>query len=148
MQLAQHDLIELRPDRVDLDLPDHFFSKTICQQVAPKLRTDAARFEIKQLFRIDLADRRAVRALHIVRINLELRLRIYARFIGQQKILVRLLRVRLLRALTNEYFAVENRAAVAVENALVQLVTRAMRLLVINHRMRVSMLIGADHVET
>jgi len=56
MQLAQHDLIKLRPDRVDLDLPDHFFSKSVRQQAAPKLRPDAARLQIKQLFRIDLPD--------------------------------------------------------------------------------------------
>src|SRR6185369_15861763 len=71
-QLAQHKLIKLRSDRVDLDLPDHFFSKSVRQQAAPKLGSDAARLQVKQLFRIDLSDRRAVRTLHIVRINLQL----------------------------------------------------------------------------
>ena len=50
--------------------------------------------------------------------------------------------------MTHEYFAVENRARVAVENPFVQLVTIAMRLLVIDYRVRIGVLVGADKIQT
>src|SRR6185503_6216553 len=46
VQLTKHDLVEFRPDRRDLDLPDHFFSEAVRQQTPAKLRRDAARLQV------------------------------------------------------------------------------------------------------
>jgi len=123
------------------------FEELIVDGVNGCTSTDPARLEIKKFFRIDLANRGAVRALHVVGVNLKLRLRVDACLLGQQQVLVRLYRVGLLRAFANEDLAVENRPAVVIENPFVQLVTAAMRLLVVDDRVRVGMLIGAHKVK-
>src|ERR1041384_417680 len=64
VQLFQHSFVEFSSDRLDLDLRDHFFSESVGQEVAAKLRVDSACLEVKQFFRIDLAHGGAVRALH------------------------------------------------------------------------------------
>src|SRR5690349_13535558 len=58
VQLLQYDLVELGSDRLQLDLRNHLFRETVSQQAAPKLGTNPARLEIKQLFRLDLPHRR------------------------------------------------------------------------------------------
>src|SRR6185369_12869122 len=108
MQLTQHYLIQLRSNRVDLDLADDFLGKTVSQQTAAQFGIDSARLQVEQLFLVDLSDRRAVRALHIVGVNLQLRLRVDARLLRQQQVLVRLHRIGLLCALTHEDLAVKN----------------------------------------
>ena len=94
-----------------------------------------------------LPDGRAVRALHIVCQNLQLRLGVYAGLVGQQQVLVRLHGVSLLRIMTNKDLAVEDRARFAVKNSFVKLVTRAMRLPVIDDRMRIGVLITGHQVQ-
>ena len=71
---------------------------------------DAARAQVEHRVLVELADRRAVRALHVVGEDLELRLRVDLRVVGQQQRLVRLLRVGLLRVLADDDLAVEDRA--------------------------------------
>ena len=89
-----------------------------------------------------------MRALHVVGIDFQLRLCIDLRFTRKQKIFVGLLRVSLLRAVANKNLAIENRARLAIQNPLVKLATGAMRLAMINYRMRVGMLTAFDHIET
>ena len=89
-----------------------------------------------------------MRALHVVGKNLELRLRVHLCFVRQQQVLVRLLRVGQLRAVAHEDLAVEDRPRLAVENALVKLMTGAVRLPVIDHRMRVGVLVAVNHVKS
>src|SRR5215208_3647720 len=133
VQLPQHRLVELGSDRFDLDPSDHFFRKSVSQQFAAQIWIDAACLQVKEFLRIDLAHRCAVRAFHVVGVNLQLRLRVDAGLVRQQEVLVGLQRISLLRAFTNEYLAVENRPSVAVENSFVKLVTVAVRLLVIDY---------------
>ena len=73
-----------------------------------------------------------MRALDVVGEDLELRLGVDGRVVGQQQRLVRLLGVGLLGVLADEDLAVEDAVALAVEDALVQLVAGAVRLRVVD----------------
>ena len=108
---------------------------------------DAARLHVEHRVFVELADRRAVRALHVVRENLELRLRVDLRVVREQQRLVRLLRVRLLRVLTDDDLAVEDRAGLAGQDALVELVARAVRHRVVDRRVRVDERVAAGHIQ-
>src|SRR5690242_8690054 len=79
VQLFQYDLVELGSDRFKLDLRYHLFGETVGQQAATEFGINAARLEVKQFLRLDLAHRGAMRAFHIVSVNLQLRLRIDTR---------------------------------------------------------------------
>src|ERR1044072_5944651 len=147
MQLTKYNLVELRSNRINLDLSDYLFRKTIRQQVASQLGPNPTRLQVKELLRIDLPYRRSVRALHVVCINLQLRFRVNARLIRQQEVFIRLHCIGLLRAFADEYLPIEDRPAVAIENSLVELTTVAMRLFVIDYRMRVCVLVRVDHVK-
>src|SRR5688572_1700288 len=120
------------PDRVDLDLANNFLSKPIRQEVSSQIRMDSARLEIKQLVLFYLPNSCAVRALHIVCQDFQLRLRINSRFIGKQQVFVRLHRVGLLSVMPHEDFAVEDSSRFSVKNSLVKLVAGAMRLAMID----------------
>ena len=147
MQPIQHSRIQLAPYRINLDLLNHLFRKTVRQEVAREFRPDAAAFKIKELVFFELADCRSMRALHIIGKNLKLGLGVHLRIVGQEQVLVRLLRVGQLRAVTHKNFAVENRTRLAVEDALIKLMTGAVRLPVINHRMRIGVLLAVNHVK-
>src|SRR5262245_4291541 len=64
VQMRQHRVVQLRSNRIDLDLADYFFGKTVSQEAACKLGIHAARLQVEQFFLIDLTHRRTVRALH------------------------------------------------------------------------------------
>ena len=62
----------------------------------------ATRAQIEERVLLNLPDRRAVRALHVVRIDLQLRLRIDLRIVVQQQVAIRLLGTCLLRVLVDQ----------------------------------------------
>ena len=69
------------------------------------------------------------------------------RVVGQQQRPVGLLRVGLLRVLAHDDLAVEHRARFAAENALVDLVARAVRLGVIDGRVIVDQAIAIGQIQ-
>ena len=97
-----------------------------------KRQTPGAQVEDRLV--VQLADRRAVRALHVVSEDLELRLGVDRRVVGQEQRAVRLLGVGLLRVLPDDDLAVEHRAGRAAQDALVDLVAAAVRLRVVDRR--------------
>jgi hypothetical protein len=62
-----------------------------------------------------------------------LRFRVYARFVREQQILVSLHRISFLRVVSHEDLSVEDGARFPIENSLVQLMTSAVRLAMINY---------------
>ena len=88
-----------------------------------------------------------MRALHVVGKDLELRLGVDRRVVGEQQRPVGLLGVGLLRVLTNDDLAVEHRARLAAENALVDLVARAVRLRVIDGGVIVDQAIAIGQIQ-
>src|SRR5690348_7737543 len=81
-----------------------------------------------------------MRALHVVRVNLELRLRIDLRVVGKQQVAIRLLRVSFLRVFVNDNPSVKYAVRVAAENAIVKLAAAAVRLGVLDKHVIIEML--------
>ena len=123
-----------RAERLDLDAADDVVGEGEGQQAAGLVQADAARAQVEDRFVVELADRGAVRAFHVVGEDLQLRLGVDGRVVGQQQRLVGLLGVGLLGVLADEDLAVEDAAGLAVEDALVQLVAGAVRLGVVDDR--------------
>src|SRR6476660_9219278 len=94
-----------------------------------------SRLQVKQFVLLNLPDGSPVCTLNVVSENLKLRLRIHTRLIRKQEVFVRLHSVSLLRIMTHKNFAVEDRARLAVKNALVKLVTGAMGLSMLDNGM-------------
>ena len=117
------------------------------QQIRASIVGDAARAQIEHRVLVELPDRRAMRALHVVGEDLELRLRVDLRLVGQEQRLVGLLRVGLLRVLPDDDLAVEDGARAAGQDALVELVARAMRLRVVDRRVRVDERIAVGDIQ-
>jgi len=69
-----------------------------------------------------------VRALHVVGVDLELRLAVGARFGGEQQVVVGLLRVGALRAGPHDDASVEDAMRPLGQHAVEELVARAVRL--------------------
>ncbi len=84
--------------RFTADALDDFAGEGVDQHPPRRFRPDAAGAQIENGFLVQLADGRAVRAFHVVGVNLQLRLGVGRRVVGEQQILVRLLGVGLLRA--------------------------------------------------
>src|SRR5947209_16600774 len=146
-QAVQDCLVELRADGVELELLDDLLGEAVGQEVAREVSMQAATQKVEQLLFFELADGRAVRALHVVVENLKLRLGVHARLRREQEILVALLGVRSVRALVDEDATVEDGARASVQYALVFLAARAVRPLVVNERVRIRVLTVADDVE-
>src|SRR5690606_25133662 len=87
------------------------------QEGARAVRVDAARAKVEHLLVVELADGRAVTALDVVGIDLELRPRVDLRLLGEEQIVAALAGVDLLRPGANEQLAAKDPAAVAVGNA-------------------------------
>lgn len=77
---------------------------------------DAALLHIEQGAFIELAYRSTMTALHIIGINLQLRLGIHMRFASGAKITVRLLGTRMLRTRTYQYQACKSTDRLVVEH--------------------------------
>ena len=110
------------------------------------IRRQAARLQIEQRLFVELADRRAVGALHVVGEDLELRVRVDLRVVGQQQRAVGLLRVGLLRVVPDDDPAVEHRLRLAGEDALVELVAGAVRHRVIDRGVVVDQLLAVGEI--
>src|SRR2546425_4528276 len=105
--------------RFELDSTDDVVREGLRQQAAGIRLADAPRAKIKERLRVDLPDRRPVRALDIVGVDLELRLGVDHRFFGQQKVLVALFRVGLLSVLAHDDLSVEDAFRPSVQDPLV-----------------------------
>ena len=133
IQSIQNCRIKLLTNRVDLYLANHFFGKAIGQQIARQVGMNPTSFQVKQFVFLNLPDGSPVGTLNVVSENFKLRLRVHTRLIRQQQVLVRLHSVSLLRIVTHKNFAVEDSARLAIKNTLVELVTGAMGLSMINN---------------
>src|SRR5690606_27726731 len=101
---------------------------------------DAARAQVEQSSRIELTDRRAMAALDVVGVDLELGLRVELGSRREQEITAGLMRIGLLRARMDQHLAVEDSAPASVCNAAVVLGARSMRRDVLDERVRIEML--------
>src|SRR5688572_25015796 len=144
---VEHDAVKLGLDPLDADLVNDLFSKTVRQQIPRERFGQTARQQVKQLFFLELTDRRTVRAFHVVVEDLELRLCVDTSVVRQKEILIRLLRVCPVRVLANKNFSVEYRTRFVIQHALVILMRCAVQDGVVDDRMRIQVLRPADHVK-
>src|SRR5262249_45848349 len=135
--------LQLGTERIDRDTADDVVGKGVSQQLPGLLLADAARLQIEDLFLIELANARSVRALDIIGVNLQLRLGVDHCIVRQQQRLVGLACVRLLGILVDVNLAVEDAAGPAIKDALVKLMAGAARLGVVDPRVIVNQLIAA-----
>ena len=117
------------------------------QHVARLGPRQAARLQVEHRLFIQLPHRRAVRALHVVRENLELRVRVDRRVVREQQGAVGLLGVGLLRVDADDDAAVEHGLRLAGQDALVQLVAGAMRHGVVERRVRIEQALAVGQVD-
>ena len=103
--------------------------------------------QVEDRLAVKLADGGAVRAFDVVGENLELRLGVDGRVVGQEQRLVGLLGVGLLGVLADEDLAVEDAVGLAVEDALVKLVTGAVRHGVVDAGVVVDVLLAVGHIK-
>jgi len=87
------------------------------QQAARFAFRQPARAQVEQLLGVELADGRAVGALYVVRIDLELRFRVDLRVLAEQQIVVVLPRVDALATRLDDDLAVEYSAAAVADDA-------------------------------
>src|SRR5579863_2480790 len=102
-------------------------SESLQQKLARRNLVDAPRLQVEQSVFFNLADGRAVGALHVVGVDFQLRLGVDLRIVGKQKITVGLLGVGLLRVLVYHDAAVENAVGMAVQDSVVELAAAAVR---------------------
>src|ERR1019366_5401430 len=101
---------------------------------------NAPRLQVEQGVFFDLANGRAVRTLHVVGVDLQLRLGINLRVIGKKKVAVRLLGIGLLRIFVHNDASVKNTMRLAVQDSVVELTAAAMRTGVLDVHVVVQML--------
>src|SRR6266487_408873 len=83
--------VELRTQRRHLHPAEDLGGETIRQEPACLVLADAAALQIEQGARVERSHRRAVRALHVISVDLELRLAVGVRLAREQEVVVRLL---------------------------------------------------------
>src|ERR1039458_1758981 len=115
-------------------------SESVEQQVARGGLFDSARAQVEELLFFNLAYGGAMRALDVVGVDFELRLGVDARIITEEQIAVGLLGVGLLRVLVTYDAAVEDAARAIIENAVVKLAARTLRLRVLHQHVVVEVL--------
>src|SRR5262245_8902211 len=99
-----------RAGRLVRDLREHVVGEGVHEEVAGLERSEATGAQVEQRRLVESADRGAVRASNVVRVDLELGARVDDRAVREDEVLVRLLRVRLLRVLPHDDPAVEDGA--------------------------------------
>src|SRR5688572_20762568 len=99
--LRHHRAFEPLHHRAHGNALDHGGAERIGEEVARRAVGKPAAAKIEQLFGIELSHGGAVRALHVVREDLELRLGVHRRLVGEQQIAALLGRIGELRAGTH-----------------------------------------------
>src|SRR3989442_4208965 len=147
MQPLQENLFQPGAQRTYLDRVNNVAREGMHQQIARLFLRDAARLQVEDRLLIELANRRPVRATNIVGVNLQLRFGMDGGVFGKNEIPVCLLGVSLLRVRTNDDLPVKNRGGCSAEDALIQLMARAMGLRMIDHRVIVDMLAARRQIK-
>src|SRR5436305_1431835 len=144
---AQTHPFQLLPDIALLDRFEHVGGEGVGQQLPRQIPTHTTTLHIEERLLIESPNRRAVRALHVVGEDLQLRLRVDLGLAGEKQGVVRLLPVRFLRDRMDVHLAVEHAVRLAVEHALVQLPAEAVRLRVYDERLVIAVLLAVQHVQ-
>src|SRR6478672_448244 len=119
--LLHYRLLQTPYDRPHRYALDYGSAEGVGQKVARHAVRQTAAFQVEELLEIDLADRRPVGALDVVRENLELGFRVHRRTVGKQKVAALLGRVGELGTWPHIDLPVEHRVRSVAHDRLVQL---------------------------
>src|ERR1019366_1314441 len=147
MQPLQENLFQPGAQRPYLDPVNNVAREGMHQQIARLFPRDAARLHVEDGLLVELANRRTVCATNIVGVNLQLGFGMDGGVFGKNEIPVCLLGVSLLRVRTNDDLPVKNRGGCSAEDALIQLMARAMGLRMIDHRVIIDMLAAGRQIK-
>src|SRR4051812_26989140 len=139
--------LELYPYGLQRHLADDLRGKRIPQQSFGLSSRHATTLCVEERGLVQAADGGTMRTLHVIRKDLELRLRVDSGGVTQQEIPIGLLCVGLLRFRTNEDLAVKHRARVVVQDALINLPAATVRLIVVNGGVIVDQLPSTSEIE-
>ena len=127
MNTSLEDILNLLTQTRIPDLIQDIFHKTVNKHLTCLYPIDTARLQIKHLLIIQLADRRPVRALHVIREDLQLRFCIRMRVRAQQEVLVELIRIAQLRLTPDNDLAVEDGMRLVPQNTFIKLIAHGRR---------------------
>jgi hypothetical protein len=130
--------------RRNADTVDDLVGKPTNQDAPPLTFINTSTLEVEKRFRIDLSDRSAVKAAHVIVSNLQLGLRVDLSVFGKEKVLAVLHSVGLLRSLADGNGAIEHAFTFPGKHAFIQLAARSMRFSVLDLRMVIDMPLAID----
>src|SRR3954471_520834 len=139
--------LELHPYRLEGHLADNLRGKGVRQQPFGFPRRHSTAPCVKERDIVQATDGGTMRALHVIRKDLELRLGVDSGGVAQQEIPVGLVCVSLLRFGANENLAVEHCPRMVVENALIDLPAATVRLIVMDRSVIVDQLVASGEIE-
>src|SRR4051812_26566059 len=139
--------LQLHPYRLERHLADNLCGKGIRQQPFGFPRRHSTALCVKERDIVQAPDGGTVRALHVIRKDLQLRLGVDSGGVAQQEIPVGLLCVSLLRFGANENLAVEHCPRMVVEYALIDLPAATVRLIVMDRSVIVDQLVASGEIE-
>jgi hypothetical protein len=134
-------------DRLDLYPAYDVARKGIGEQISGGVAAYSASPQVEQSLLIELAYRCAMRAPHIIREYLQLRLRIDQGVRRKQEVLVGLVGIGFLSILANDDLAVENSSRFAVQDSFVQFPAGAVGLRMIDGCVVIDMLVAFGDIE-
>src|SRR5689334_12289734 len=140
IEFLEQDPLERIPQGLRLYAIHNVLREGIGQQAARVLPVDTPGAQVEKRLGVQLPDGRAVRAAHVVRPDLQFGLGVDHRIVGENQVLVGLLRVGLLCVFADDDAAVEHGRGTPVQNTLVQLVAGGMRFCMIDRRVIVDVL--------
>src|SRR5690554_2575277 len=147
VQLLVDQPVEVGAEGVVGELLDDVVGEGVEQEGLGLALRDAPAAEVEDVLGLELAGGGAVRALHIVGVDLQLGLREERGAVAEQHALAALVGVGLLGLAVDEHLAVEDASGLAVEDASVELVREAAGLGVVEQRVVVHVLLAVDEVE-
>jgi hypothetical protein len=124
---------------------EHFGGEGVDEEGLSAVMGDAACPKVEERILVELAGRGAVRAGHVVRIDLELGFGVDRGLIAEQDVPVRLVGIDLLGIAIYVDLSVENPFGPVIEDPFVELVGVAVRLQVVHHGMVVHVLFSFLH---
>ena len=122
-----------------------FIGKRQQEHMPCRCFSQTARTQVEQRIIIKLADRRAVRTLHVIGVNFKLRFGIDLRVVRKQQVAVGLLGVSLLRVFVNDDAPMKHTVRLAIQNAVVKLAAIAMRTGMLHQHVVIHVLATVSH---
>ena len=115
------------PNRTFLHARKTFSGECPQQKISRRRLADSARAQVEESFLVNLPDSCSMRTLHVIRMNLQLRLRVDLRIVGEEQIAVGLFGIGLLCVFVHDDPAVKDTMSMIVQDSVIKLPAAAVR---------------------